>query len=199
MVIPLLVAAGVLGDAVNYQIGYRVGPRVFYSEGSRWLNKRHLTRAETFCEKDGGKTDHSEVCPVRGWDRAHEVPALLRFQPPLAWVTVFSVTGNLFGKIPTIKRNFQYVINHATRYREPVGKSARFTAAAYALESSSCSARATRTGSMRRSLARPVFVLSSIKVGKSNTKNSAPSSLIDSLWGTSSSKPRPPRHPRAAE
>src|SRR5688500_8977783 len=48
LVIVLLVVAGVLGDAVNYQIGYRVGPKVFTREDSRWLNKRHLLRAQQF-------------------------------------------------------------------------------------------------------------------------------------------------------
>src|ERR1700687_1765485 len=41
LVIALLFAAAVLGDAVNYSIGRRVGPRVFRSEGSWLLNKKH--------------------------------------------------------------------------------------------------------------------------------------------------------------
>jgi membrane-associated protein len=120
LVIPLLIAAGVLGDAVNYQIGYRVGPKVFHSEESRWLNKRHLTRAQTFYEKYGGKTIIF----------ARFVPIIRTFAPfvagigqmryrrffafnvvgAMAWVIGFTVAGNLFGNIPAIKRNFQYVI-----------------------------------------------------------------------------------------
>ena len=38
----LLVVAAVLGDAVNYAIGYRLGPRVFTREDSWLLNKKHL-------------------------------------------------------------------------------------------------------------------------------------------------------------
>jgi len=52
----LLMAAAVLGDAVNYWIGYRVGPKVFSKESSRLLNKKHLLRAHEFYEKYGGKT-----------------------------------------------------------------------------------------------------------------------------------------------
>jgi membrane-associated protein len=120
VVIPLLVAAGVLGDAVNYQIGYRVGPKVFYSEDSRWLNKKHLVRAQTFYERYGGKTIIF----------ARFIPIVRTFAPfvagigkmkyrrffgfnivgAVAWVVGFSVAGNLFGNIPAIKRNFQYVI-----------------------------------------------------------------------------------------
>jgi membrane-associated protein len=52
----LLVIAAVLGDAVNYAIGARIGPKVFTSETSRLLNKEHLMRTERFYEKYGGKT-----------------------------------------------------------------------------------------------------------------------------------------------
>src|SRR5262249_11827604 len=52
----LLVVAAVLGDAVNYLIGYVVGPRVFTREDSRLLNKKHLLRAHEFYEKYGGIT-----------------------------------------------------------------------------------------------------------------------------------------------
>ena len=51
----LLVVAAVLGDAVNYAIGYRLGPKVFQYEQSWFLNKKHLL-AQTFYEKYGSKT-----------------------------------------------------------------------------------------------------------------------------------------------
>src|SRR5271170_2271703 len=44
----LLIVAAVLGDAVNYWIGYKLGPKVFSSEGSWLLNKKHLTEAQKF-------------------------------------------------------------------------------------------------------------------------------------------------------
>jgi membrane-associated protein len=77
----LLIVAAVLGDAVNYWIGYKLGPAVFKEvdeEGpdsagsgdavgyatprkkrslrSRLLNRKHLLRAQEFYEKYGGKT-----------------------------------------------------------------------------------------------------------------------------------------------
>ncbi|HMJ13030.1 MAG TPA: VTT domain-containing protein, partial [Polyangiaceae bacterium] len=52
----LLIVAAVLGDAVNYSIGARIGPRVFHSETSRFLNKKHLLKTQRFYEKHGGKT-----------------------------------------------------------------------------------------------------------------------------------------------
>ena len=52
----LLVVAAVLGDAVNYLIGYRLGPRVFSREDSWLLNKKHLKQAHDFYEEYGGVT-----------------------------------------------------------------------------------------------------------------------------------------------
>jgi membrane-associated protein len=56
LLIVLLISAAILGDAVNYFIGYWVGPRVFRSEQSWLFNKKHLIRTQLFYEKYGGKT-----------------------------------------------------------------------------------------------------------------------------------------------
>src|SRR5262245_7083626 len=52
----LLIAAAIIGDALNYSIGKFVGPKVFARESSWLLNKEHLVRAQRFYEKHGGKT-----------------------------------------------------------------------------------------------------------------------------------------------
>src|SRR5438067_8678891 len=44
----LLIVAAVLGDAVNYFIGKRLGPKVFRSERSWLFNKKHLIRTQDF-------------------------------------------------------------------------------------------------------------------------------------------------------
>src|SRR5688572_1886628 len=56
LVIALLLVAAVLGDAVNYAIGRRVGPRVFSRDDSWLFNRRHLLRTQGFYERHGGKT-----------------------------------------------------------------------------------------------------------------------------------------------
>src|SRR5437773_6865644 len=43
-VFALLAFAAVIGDAVNYGIGYRIGPSIFRSDGSWLFNKEHLVR-----------------------------------------------------------------------------------------------------------------------------------------------------------
>src|SRR5438552_1211417 len=42
LLIVLLSSAAIAGDAVNYFVGQRVGPRIFSSEKSWLLNRRHL-------------------------------------------------------------------------------------------------------------------------------------------------------------
>jgi membrane-associated protein len=116
----LLVIAAILGDAVNYAIGRRLGPVVFHSEGSWLLNKEHLTRTAQFYEKHGGKTIFL----------ARFIPIIRTFAPFVAGIgkmrygyfATYNVTGALtrvlsfliagywFGQIPTVKRNFHIVI-----------------------------------------------------------------------------------------
>jgi membrane-associated protein len=52
----VMTAGAILGDSTNYWIGRYVGPRVFSSDKSRLLNKKHLLKAEAFYERHGGKT-----------------------------------------------------------------------------------------------------------------------------------------------
>jgi len=56
LMVALLIIAAILGDAVNYGVGHYLGPRVFKSKESRWLNPKHLERAHAFYERHGGKT-----------------------------------------------------------------------------------------------------------------------------------------------
>jgi membrane-associated protein len=116
----LLVVAAVAGDAVNYAVGRYVGPAVFTSEHSRFLNKKHLLRTQEFYERHGGKTILL----------ARFVPIVRTFAPfvagigqmryayfatynvtgALAWVLSFLFAGYWFGQLPAIKRNFHIVI-----------------------------------------------------------------------------------------
>ncbi len=119
VLLPLLIFAAVAGDAVNYWIGYLVGPRVFQRESSWLLNKKHLLRAQQFYERYGGPTIVF----------ARFVPIVRTFAPfvagvgrmsyrrfwmfnvcgGIAWVTLFLVAGFLFGGIPLVRDNFGLV------------------------------------------------------------------------------------------
>jgi len=119
LVAALLIVAAILGDAVNYAIGARVGPKVF-TRGSRFFKQEHLARTQRFYEKHGGKTIIL----------ARFVPIVRTFAPFVAgigqmsyarfamfnvvgavvWVVLFVALGHAFGNLPVVKRNFQYVI-----------------------------------------------------------------------------------------
>jgi membrane-associated protein len=121
----VLFAAAVLGDAVNYGIGRRIGPRVFRKDGrsgrlERLLNPKHLERTHEFFERHGGKA----VVMARF------VPIVRTFIPFVAgagsmtyatfafynifggalWVVTCVGAGYLFGAIPIIKENFELVV-----------------------------------------------------------------------------------------
>lgn len=52
----VLACAAVLGDSTNYWVGRWLGPKVFQSESSRILNRRHLAKTQDFYARHGGKT-----------------------------------------------------------------------------------------------------------------------------------------------
>jgi membrane-associated protein len=116
----LLSIAAVLGDTVNYWIGYALGPKVFHTESTRFLNKKHLERTHEFYERHGGKTIII----------ARFVPIIRTFAPFVAgigrmtyghfiaynvfggigWVGILTLGGYFFGNIPVVQRNFSIVI-----------------------------------------------------------------------------------------
>jgi len=115
-----LLLAGVLGDATNYSLGKYFGPRVFQDKGSRFLNQDHLRRTQLFYEKHGGKTIIlARFLPiVRTF--APFVAGISRMQyrrffvynvvGALVWVLSFLFLGHAFGNLPSVKRNFHFVI-----------------------------------------------------------------------------------------
>lgn len=51
-----LFVAAVVGDAVGYYTGYKMGPRIFSRQKSFFFKPSHLQKAHEFYEKYGGKT-----------------------------------------------------------------------------------------------------------------------------------------------
>ena len=115
-----LLAAAILGDSVNYWIGNKIGPRVFAQENSRIFKKEYLEKTRAFYDKHGGKTIIL----------ARFVPIVRTFAPFVAgvgkmhyrtfltynvvggfiWVTSLMGAGYLFGSIPFVEKNFEYVV-----------------------------------------------------------------------------------------
>ena len=116
----LLIVAAVLGDAVNYWIGYKLGPKVFASEGSRLLNKKHLIEAQKFYDRHGGKTIIlARFVPivrtfapfVAGVGRMNYGRFLLfNVVGGVAWVLICLLAGWRFGSRPFVQKNFELVL-----------------------------------------------------------------------------------------
>jgi len=116
----LLIAAAVLGDAVNYAIGNYLGPMVFSSDRARLLNRRHLQRTHEFYERHGGKTIFlARFVPivrtfapfVAGIGRmSYRYFAAYNVSGAFSWVLCFLLAGYWFGQLETVKRNFHIVI-----------------------------------------------------------------------------------------
>ena len=124
IVVVLLIAAAIAGDAVNYSVGRFVGPKVFSADDyqgflHKVLNRNHLDKAHAFFEKHGG------MAVVSG----RFVPIVRTFVPFVAgaasmtaskfvffnviggviWVVLCAGAGYLFGNVPIIKDNFSLV------------------------------------------------------------------------------------------
>jgi membrane-associated protein len=115
----LLFVAAVLGDTVNYRIGYAVGPRAF-QERSRFFKQEHLERTRRFYERHGGKTIVL----------ARFMPIIRTFAPFVAgigrmsysrfvfynvfggllWTALFIFGGYFFGNLPIVEQNFTLVV-----------------------------------------------------------------------------------------
>ena len=116
----LFILAAIAGDAVNYWVGYLLGPKVFHYENNWLFNKKHLMRSHEFYERHGGKTIVL----------ARFIPIVRTFAPfvagiarmgyvrfwqfncvgGVAWVLAFLLGGYYFGNLPIIKTNFHVVI-----------------------------------------------------------------------------------------
>lgn len=120
LMVILLIIAAILGDAVNYSIGRFFGVRLFANPDSKIFRRRHLEITQTFYARHGGKTIIL----------ARFVPIVRTFAPfvagmghmpyrrfaaynvvgAIAWVTLFSYAGYLFGNLPMVQSNLHYLI-----------------------------------------------------------------------------------------
>ncbi|MCD8175880.1 MAG: DedA family protein [Phascolarctobacterium sp.] len=119
IVIPVFLAAAILGDACNYFIGEKFGTALLNVEHSL-IKKEHIKKASDFYAKHSNKTIF--LCRF--------VPIMRTFAPfvagigkmkyltfakynvlgGLTWVILFVGAGYFFGNIPAIKNNFTTVV-----------------------------------------------------------------------------------------
>ena len=115
----LLVVAAVLGDALNYSIGRRVGPKVFGWENSRFFNRAAFDRTHAFYEKHGGitiivarfmpfiRTFAPFVAGVA--EMSYPKFAFYNVIGALLWVVGLTTLGYLVGNTTWVKEHFSWV------------------------------------------------------------------------------------------
>jgi membrane-associated protein len=120
----LLVAAAVAGDAVNYSIGRAVGTRIIRKAESdprwrRWINPAHVAKAHEFFERHGGKAIvlarfmpivRTFVPFVAGAaEMTYPSFAFYNVIGGMVWVAICVGAGYVFGNVPIVKENFTLV------------------------------------------------------------------------------------------
>ena len=120
LLIAVLVAAAVLGNMLNYQIGRYLGPRVFNWESSRLFNKVALEKTHAYYEKHGGKTLvisrflplFRTFAPFVAGIGAMSYSRFTFFNliGGISWVGSLTLAGYFFGNLPWVQQNLTAVI-----------------------------------------------------------------------------------------
>jgi membrane-associated protein len=124
IVIVVLIAAAVLGDAANYAVGRIAGGRILRAvdtnpRSRRWLNPAHVARAHDFFERHGGKAVVMArfvpivrtFVPFVAGVAAMSYPsfAFYNVAGAVAWVGLCVGSGYVFGNVPIVQDNFSLV------------------------------------------------------------------------------------------
>lgn len=112
----LLIAAAIVGDAVNYTVGRYFGERI----AARYIKPEYLARTRAFFEKHGGKTIVlarfvpivRTMAPfVAGMgEMEYRRFAFYNITGAIVWVLLFVYSGYFFGNLPAVKEHFSLVI-----------------------------------------------------------------------------------------
>jgi membrane-associated protein len=120
IIAPLLVAAALIGDNVNYWLGRSIGKAVMRRERTPLVNKKHLVRAHEFYERYGPKTVIlarfvpivRTFSPFVAGIAAMNYATFLLFSVvgAVAWVGICMGAGHFFGGFEFVKKHFELVI-----------------------------------------------------------------------------------------
>ena len=101
----VLLAAGILGDAVNYCIGRHVGPAIFSRE-NRLIKKEHLLKAHQFYERHGGK-----AIVLAGIALMHPTTFFFyNITGCILWVGGLVSAGYFLGNLTWVRENFGIIV-----------------------------------------------------------------------------------------
>lgn len=116
----LLLAAAIIGDAVNFAIGKYFGEKLFTKPDSRIFKREYLDKTHAFYEKYGGKTIIlARFVPivrtfapfVAGMGDMH-YGKFIRYNiiGALLWVGLLTYAGYFFGTQPIVQNNFGLMV-----------------------------------------------------------------------------------------
>lgn len=120
IIVAVLLAAAILGDASNFEIGKHFGEKLFSRPDSKIFKPEYLAKTHAFYEKYGGKTIIlARFVPivrtfapfVAGMGKMH-YGHFLRYNiiGALAWVVSLTYLGYAFGNVPLVKNNFGVLV-----------------------------------------------------------------------------------------
>lgn len=118
--LPMFIAAAILGNIVNYQIGRFLSDKVRSKQQIKFIKREYLDRTQKFFDKHGGAT----IIITRF------MPILRTFSPFVAgvgympyrrfllynavggtsWAIVFFLIGVLFGNMPVVQNHFSLIV-----------------------------------------------------------------------------------------
>lgn len=118
--VALMIAAAIIGDAVNYTIGRLFGEKLFSNPNSKIFRRSYLDKTHTFYDKHGGKTIIlARFVPivrtfapfVAGMGHmSYRHFAMFNVIGALLWVLLFTYAGYLFGNVPVVQENLKLLI-----------------------------------------------------------------------------------------
>lgn len=116
----LLSAMAIVGDAVGYAIGFRTGVALYKREDSFWFRKKHLHYARVFYEKHGGKAIvlarfvpfARTFAPVVAGIGQMSYPRFAAFNVfgGIFWVVSMVLAGYYLGQVAWIRDNLEKVV-----------------------------------------------------------------------------------------
>lgn len=116
----LLIPAAIIGDAVSYVIGSKMGPALFNKPNSKFFKPEHMKAAHDFYEKHGGKAIilarfmpivRTFVPVVAGIGKMpYRRFASFNIIGGVSWVASMTVAGYFLGQFELVKKHIELIV-----------------------------------------------------------------------------------------
>lgn len=116
----LLIPAAIIGDALSYAIGAKMGPALFNKPESRFFKPQHMKAAHDFYEKHGGKAIilarfmpivRTFVPVVAGIGKMpYQRFASFNVIGGASWVLSMTIAGYFLGQFEIVKKHIELIV-----------------------------------------------------------------------------------------